>query len=95
MNIFISTYASEQDYSHIKKIINPHRSHLIDDHLHRVLRSGTNNFDVEIEKMVNKIQQQKSRLMVFHALINSTLFYRTILFYLILKNVFLKVKLNK
>jgi len=57
--MFGSTYVYEF-CPHTKKIKNPHRSRLTDDHLHRVLRADTSNFDVEFEKIVNKIQQQKS-----------------------------------
>jgi len=33
----------------MKKIKNPHRSRLTDDHLHHMLRECTSNFDVEIK----------------------------------------------
>ncbi|CAI6345041.1 unnamed protein product [Macrosiphum euphorbiae] len=59
-SMFGSTYVCEQAFSHMKKIKNPYRSLLTDDHLHHVLRASTSNFNVEIEKIINNIQQQKS-----------------------------------
>ncbi|VVC39075.1 Ribonuclease H-like domain,HAT, C-terminal dimerisation domain, partial [Cinara cedri] len=59
-SMFGSSYICEQAFSHMKKIKNPYRSRLTDDHLHHVLRASTSNFNVEIEKIINNIQQQKS-----------------------------------
>jgi hypothetical protein len=59
-SMFGSTYVCEQAFSHMKQIKNPCRLRLTDDHLHHVLRAGTSNFNVEIEKIINNIQQQKS-----------------------------------
>jgi len=59
-SMFGSNYVCEQAFSHMKKIKNPYRSRLTDDHLHHVLRASTSNFNVEIENIINNIQQQKS-----------------------------------
>lgn len=59
-SMFGSTYVSEQAFSHMKKIKNPYRSRLTDDYLHHVLRARASNFNMEIEKIINNIQQQKS-----------------------------------
>lgn len=59
-SMFGSNYVCEQAFSHMRKIKNPYRSRLTDDHLHHVLRASTSNFNVEIENIINNIQQQKS-----------------------------------
>lgn len=57
-SMFGSTYVCEQAFSHMKKIKDTYRSHSTDDHLHHVLRASTSNFNVQIEKIINNIQQK-------------------------------------
>ena len=47
-------------YFSYEKIKNPYRSRLTDDLLHHVLWASTSNLNVEIEKITNNIQKQKS-----------------------------------
>jgi len=64
----------EQTFSHIKKIKSPYRSRLTDDYFH-VVRAATTNFNVEIEKIINNIQQQKSHLAFYQTVVISIFLY--------------------